>query len=65
MTKTQETVDKLVDALLRQPGNYAYATGYLSTYLGQIIDRYVPEDQKTELRIEILGNACNQVLKTR
>jgi RecJ-like exonuclease len=64
MTKTQETVDKLVDALLRQ-GTYAYTTGYLSAYLAQIIDRYVPEDKKTELRIEILGDACNQILKNR
>lgn len=64
MTKTQETVDKLVDALKRK-GDYPYATGYLSSYLATLIDRYVPENEKTELRIEMLGEACNQLLTNR
>lgn len=59
--KTKETVGKLVTALTRKGGedSYAYASGYLSSVLTDIIDRYVPEDKRVMVQIELLGMACD------
>lgn len=59
--RNEEVVCKLTDALVQVNG-YAYATGYLTQNIIQLIDKYVPKKDQTELRIAMLGEACNVFL---
>lgn len=59
--RNEEVVCKLSDALVQVNG-YAYATGYLTTNIVQLIEKYVPKKDQTELRIAMLGDACNILL---
>lgn len=59
--RTLDAVNKLSDALVQVNG-YAFATGYLTAYIMQLIDKHVPQKELTELRIELLGEACNVLL---
>ena len=59
--RTNAAVTKLSDALVQVNG-YAYATGYLTSYLARLIEKHVPQKELTELRIELLGEACNVLL---
>lgn len=62
MNKTEDTVKKLINALAKNKGGYAFATGYLESTLVDIIETYVPEDKRVMVQIELLGRACNLAL---
>jgi hypothetical protein len=61
MSDTKDTVNKLTKALTKRKG-YAYAAGYLESTLVDIIEKYVPEDRKTMLKIEMMFTACELAL---
>jgi hypothetical protein len=64
MSDTKDTVNKLSKALVKRKG-YAYAAGYLESTLVDLIERYVPEDRKVMLKIEMMATACELVLDSK
>lgn len=61
MTDTLNVVAKLVESLSKTKG-YPYAAGYLESLLANTIDKYVPEDQKPLVRIELLTIAAEYAI---
>lgn len=64
MADLKDTVAKMTKALVDTNG-YAYATGYLSSYLAQIIEKHVDPSDRAMIEIEMLSVGINAMLDDR
>jgi HD-like signal output (HDOD) protein len=65
MNMSNDTADvcrKMANALRKAKGEQ-FALGYMESFLGNVIDKYVTDEKElTMLKIEMLGIACEYAL---
>lgn len=62
MSDTKDCVARMIKGLVKK-GGYAYTTGYLESFLTEIIDRNVKdESEKSMIKIRMLDIGINALL---